>query len=397
MASVRYRDDRRHWEVIYNVRVVTVDEHGVETSAWKKRRRKAPSKRAAEALAREIETEAAHGRNWSPERKAAVVTVGALCRAYLAATARGSRAATSRTAASYLQKFLNWAGEDRPAADLTSGLLRDYSDSMTIKSVARYVSAVEGLWQWAYDNGDTYPGVPPVRRITGKRNELKHPQAKRETKNPTYQQVDTMLAALAGHAKRLPYWRMALIQRFTGLRVSQILSLAWDDLDLDRCHVHLRADAAGAKGGGGVTVPIDPRLAAELATWGVRSGQIFERVTTKGPKRGTARAYRNDEVAEVFGGAWARANVPRDLWAPEGAKGRQTNAMRGAWKTQISRADGYELAALLAGQNHRGEAGSYLDRMRAYGDRMRAALATLPDVGGPYEATEDTGKVYSFG
>lgn len=407
MASIHYRKSRDKWEVRWAEPQVVIAEDGTEVRSYKSRRRSAPTKKIAEQLKREIEAEAALGQAWEDQREAPVVTLDLVCKAYLAATVRGRPASTARYRSSVLQKFLTWAGEETPVSKLTTGMLGDYAQHLQaadIRSVSRYVGLVEQLWEWAHNRSDTYPGVPTPRRITGADNDVPHAPQPVAVDTPRWLDVDRLLHALtpegapkgegSGYGYR-PQWelhrRVALVQRFTGLRVSQILSLDWSDLDLDKHRLTIRAGRRGAKGQKrDRVVPLHKLLVAELAGWGKREGSVFGRVATKGKKRGQVVIPRGHDVAEVFTAAWQRAGVRDSAWSDAGdrRRGRPTNAIRARFKSQIAGAASYELATLLVGQSsHHGEHDAYValgnPEASPYWQAMVEALATIPAVNVP--------------
>lgn len=422
MAKVTFRAERNNWQVRWRELQVRVDEHGAETRRWVWKKRSAPTERAAKTLAREVENAQAVGDTWVPVSETAVTTIGALARAYIAAAARSGRPeATVKFRISCLNRFIAFAGDSRPATELTTGLLRDFAAHLTegpkpFRSQARYVGVAEQMWAWAHNRGDTYPGVPSPRRITGADGDIQQPSQVIALDTAGWADVDAMLHALtpaggdawrdAERARRAqeagcsieeievrgvgyrPGWelhrRVAVVQRYTGLRVSQILALTWSDIDLERGRLRLSSTSKGSKGQRvDRVVPMHSALQAELRTWETTPGPIFTRTATKGPRKGLPVVPRGDEVADVFTGAWKRAGVEVAKWSSIGRQNaRPTHAIRAAWKSHIAGAASYDLAKLLAGQRGPGEHDSYValgnPEASPYWESMVRVLGTIP-------------------
>jgi integrase len=403
------------WEVRWVEQVTRVNADGTTTVGRTTRRKTVPTKRDGEALAREIEAAKLTGGSWTPPASRPVATLGAVAEAWIANTMNRRPAATARFRASVLQRFLDYADAELPVVELTGGLLRAYADHLAavgVKSVSRYVGTVEQLWAWAYDNGDTYPGVPQPRRVTGADRDVPHRPPPVAVDTPTWADVDRLIWALTpsggeawkertrterggGEARGVGYrpaWevyrRLVTVQRFTGLRVSQILALRGSDVDLDLQRLTVRAGTQGAKGQRrDRVVPMHPALAQEIASWGALDTDelIFSRTATKGPRQGERIGLTGKEVAEVLAAAWARSGVRRTAWGAESREhARPTNAIRACWKSAISGAASYELAALMLGQSARGEHDSYVavgnPEASPYWDAMRRALEVVPPI-----------------
>lgn len=400
MATVVKRDDRESWEVRWRELVVSLDEHGIETRTWKSRRKRVPTERVGKALAREIESAQALGSAWVDERQVPKATLGSISAGWI--TASQHRAAdTGKYRASLLQKFIDWAGEDEPVTKLSAPLLLAYAawlPTAGVRSVARYVGTVEQVWAWAANKADRFPGVPSPVRVTGNDNEIPHAVSPVAVDTPTWEDVDRMIHALTpegspsgcgqGHGYR-PQWalhrRVALFQRYSGLRVSQILSLTWDDLDLRKQALTLRSTAKGAKNQRRTrVVPLHPALVELLGDWAGEPGAVFARIATKGARRGQPVVPTNGEVAEVFTGAWQRAGIEESKWgAVERLKARPTNAIRARWKSTLAGASSYELATLMLGQAaEHGEHDAYVamgtPEASPYWLRMQAAILAVP-------------------
>lgn len=339
MARVTFREDRAAWYVEWKEAVVS--EQGAKR--WRKRSRRMPSKRAADALAREVETAKALGERWEPAEDRAVVTMQELVVRYLqAGAAGGAKATTIRSRASYLAPFLTRHGDDL-ADRLSVALLQGYAGTLPAEgrqAETRYrkVLEVELAWRWAWDS--ELPGVPPPRRITSQRGGLQRPPPVVATAAPTWDDVDAMLAQLTRPWHR----RAGLVIRYHGLRASQATGLRWADLDLERGLLRLPSGRRGAKRGRGRVVPLAPPLLVEVRRWeGQRRGELLfpRRYTNKATGQPHEGPYRGDALLGPFRRAWTLAEVPADRWgapeASERAHGRPVHALRSALKVGLLR------------------------------------------------------------
>ncbi len=180
------------------------------------------------------------------------------------------------------------------------------------------------------------------------------------------------------------YRRIALVQRYTGLRISQVCGMDWADLDLDARSLWIRSGSKGSKGQRrDRMVPLHPALVDLFREWEPKtSGRVFSRTATKGPRRGQEIEIRGDDAIGPLVGAWKRAGIDEDKWAAVGReKGRPTHAIRATWKSANTAADGYELATLMAGQAAKhSDHDAYVTAGASspYWSRMVAALEAIP-------------------
>jgi len=384
MATIRHREGRGY-SVAWKEPEVTVTSDGRHIKRWRQREQACPNLATATRLKVKVEEEAALGRRWVDQRTNPVATIGAVVEAFIDASAQGNPR-TSAFRASTLQRFYAFAGH-RPVVDLGSELLLGYHETLVeagIRTATRYVSTVEQAWRWAKRHPNRFPGVPDVEGVVGEELSTAPPRVSIDT--PTWADVDKMiLLGLSKSAKHRFHQRVAIVQRYTGLRVSQILHLKREDIDPERGLMVLRADSVGAKGADRDTsVPIHGDLANAVKGWDHTDGYLFARVATKGRHKGKSIVPRGDEVAEVFTAAWKRAGVPESRWGRVGRDhARPTNAIRALWKSTISGAAGYEMAALMVGQSaERPDHWAYVamgnPEASPYWTRMRAALASIP-------------------
>ena len=414
MATIRKRPGRGI-HVRWRELVVTRGTDGTDERRWVERERACPDMKTAERLKREVEQAAALGRRWEDERTAAVSTIGAIVDAFTDMSAVSRKRRTADWRASTIARFIDWAGASTPASELSASLLRSYADHLRdeeIRTVSRYVALVEQVWAWARKQPSAWPGVPDVERITGADLELAHPAPRVAIDTVTWDDVDAMIYALtyegapkgqgAGYGYR-PQWehhrRVAIFQRFTGLRVSQILTMETSDVDLKRGRVMIRAGAEGAKGQKRDTAtPLHPLLVAAIKKWPKGRQFLFGRRATKGPRRGQEVAPRGDGVAEVFTYAWERAEVPLARWAAvERDRARPTNAIRARWKSAIAGAADYRLAALMVGQSvGMGDHYAYVamgnPEASPYWAAMLRALEAIPPIGEHAHARTPAGR-----
>lgn len=388
MATVAKRGSA--WEVRWREPRVKIDEQGREIKTWASRRRKAPTKAAAEALARQIETEAALGRNWQEERLARKATLGQAAVAYVAAAVHDPSVpdATARFRSSMIGAFTAWAGEDMPLDRLSLALLDDYAASLPAETTAqrrtrhRKVLAVEQLWRWAWDRSDRYPGVPQPRRLTGRRGEsdrIAPPPPAVAIAVPRWSDVDAMMGQIRTRWHR----QAALVLRYTGIRASQVVGLRWDDVDLDAGILRIRAGRAGAKLSRGRAVPLHPHLQEAMPAWTRetdRSGLIW-------PARdGTVR--RPETLRDGLARAWKLAKVPRERWTdPESGRAKPTHAIRRCVRAELIRAGVEEALALyLIGHSQGVTAAAYVPEAdpesSPYWPRLVEAVDLMPRYAG---------------
>jgi integrase len=390
MAFVRKVNGK--WAVRWKEPKVIVDA-GEERRSWRQREKWCPDRATADALAREIEREAALGRNWQEQRARPVVTIARLVRDYVDAAARDPAVpvATARHRAAVLSRFLRFVGEDRLVTDLSVGLLRDYAANLPAEGRAaatrhRKVMEAELLWAWAAEAPETYPGIPAPRRITSTRRPgaLRPPPPVVSLADPTWEDVDRMIAHLD---QRDWHRRAATLQRYTGARISQVLGLHWSDVDMDARVLTWRAGIPGAKSGATREIPMHSALAEEMAGWGRREGFVF-------PTYG-GEPWRSDgPLHRPFRRAWTLAGVDPAKWGViEGdtrpgarAHARPTHAIRAAVLAGLLAAGVQESRArYIVGHARGATADAYLSQGRrgqsALWDLLVADVERIPRIG----------------
>ncbi len=394
MATYTKRGDKYlvRWKELF----VTVRPDGSEIREWKDRGRTVPTERNAKQLVAEVEGLQSMGRRW---RETAAATLGALCDAF---TATAVNPSTRKTRGSYLRSFTAWAGRDRPVSALSASLLDAYAASLPSEGRAaatrhRKVLEVEAAWRWGRGRPDLFPGVPEPVKVTSKQSGGGSVQPTAPVVRlaaPTIEDVDTMRAALRpGYRYRELTGRIALLLRYTGLRVSQAVGLRWSDVRLEGTggagpYMIVRAGARGAKASKGRAIPLHPGLAAALAEWGPGDGGL---VFDPGPDAGPFWTD-GEAVRDALTTAWEASGVDRSKWsvseaereAGDRAHGSPTHAIRAAVKVHLLRAGVSDtLADYFVGHSRGATSGAYVPELHPetspYWRALRLAVATIPD------------------
>lgn len=347
------------------------------------RSRSCPDAATARRVRAFVEREIAEGREPYPadDGRAHQATLGALVEAYLVDSARRVVESTQRARAYVLAGFLAWAGEDRPASDLTREMVGAYYDHLrsprvipsgrgkggrghagqrTVQAGERYaLQTIRHLEQvQAWGAGDArWPGLQPVRRLS-----LARPEVEMELRRPapTWAQMDAAIAACTG--RRAWYGRLLTAMRCTGWDKATALAADWSWLDLDAALCRIPTSANRKRRAR--LVPLAPVLAAELAGWGMREGPLVVRPCE--PSQHTLRAI------------WQASGAPPDVWG-----GRPAHGMRHGVRSELVRARIPERAIdRLLGHVAGGSTGRsvYTDDASLM-DEMREGVAAIPPIG----------------
>lgn len=315
------------WEARFKVKITTT-EGGTK---WVDRSRTFDSYQDAEDHLAQVKVQAARGERWTDQRTIPVPTLGTLVDAWCEGI---DRETTRRVKRSYLAKFLAFAGKDTPVTDLTRDLLRRYADSLPSEGRAaatrhRYTLEIESVWRWAHDDEHArFPGVPRPEKLTGTRaHQIKAPPPVTRDAVATVADVDAMIGQLrTGYRHGDAHRRIALLLRYTGIRISQATHLRWSDVRLDHPtpYLVLRAGDRGSKGSDGRAVPLHPALVSEIRRWpNEGTGYVFT--------SDNAGFRRGDATRDAFCTAWRAAGVDRLVWAaPPDPTGRPSERAYGS-------------------------------------------------------------------
>ena len=377
--------------------IVTNDEQGQETRAWKSRRRQFPTRKAAELFAVEVTVAAKRGEDTRhiDARKKPVSTLGAVGRAFVEAASH-SPASTYRYRKSFVNAWLAFVGEATPVVDLNMSLVERYARSLPSEARQaatrhRKVLVVQQMWAWAADRPERFPGVPPARRVTGHDADLvRAPPPVVAADAPDWADMDAMIAKLD---KRTWHRRLALVLRYSGIRVGQALSLAWRDVDLVQGILRLRAGVVGAKAGATRVVPMHPALVELMRKWHTPGRWVFPH--PKDPKK----AWTTQAATDPFRRAWEAAGVDRAKWdlpdegfelAGDRSHGSPTHAFRRGVKVGLIRAGVDDtLANYLIGHKTNATIAAYVPEATAtsspYWPRLVEVMTKIPVYEGPLD------------
>ncbi len=375
--------------------VVTIDERGQETRSWKSRRRQFPTKKSAELFAVEVTVAAKRGEDTRhvDAREKPVSTLGAVGRAFIEA-ATHSPASTYRYRRSFVNAWLAFAGDTTAAVNLNMSLVERYARSLPAEARQaatrhRKVLVVQQMWVWAAERPERFPGVPPARRVTGRDADLvRAPPPVVAADAPSWADMDAMIAHLD---QREWHRRLAIVLRYTGIRVGQGLSLAWRDVDLVQGILRLRAGVVGAKSGATRVVPMHPMLVEVMKKWQMPGRWVFPH--SRDPKK----TWETKAVSEPFRRAWEAAGVDRAKWdLPEDgfalvgdrSHGSPTHAFRRGVKVGLIRAGVDDtLANYLIGHKANATIAAYVPEATAasspYWPRLVEVMAKIPPYEGP--------------
>lgn len=363
MASVRRRG--ASWYVQWKELVVTRQGDGTDSREWRTRGRSFPGHADAKLFKNEIEIAQARGERWTDKRGDAVVTIRIVALAFVrAAVEAGAPIATQRFRSSMIGGFLDFLGareEGDPGVrigvgDLSLTLLERFANSLPgegRQATTRYRKVMESekMWAWAHNRPERFPGVPSPRRYTGgsaDADKLSAPAPVVAVAAPIWADVDAMIGELKIEWHR----RAAILMRFTGLRASQACGLRWQDVDLERGVLRIRARVRGAKGSRARVIPLHPWLTEQMTGWGMRDGLLFPRRYKGTDGKPRLDPYRGDALVMPFRRAWTAAKFPVERWGkPDGGfeergKGSPTHAVRRCIRTELVRS-GVEEALVL--------------------------------------------------
>ena len=172
----------------------------------------------------------------------------------------------------------------------------------------KIVEVVQLAWKWADESGRWPNEIPRARKIEMVRS------APPPVVAPTWKQMDAAVHQCRGWHKKV-----AIILRYTGLRVSEVMLLKWEDINLQDAMLTIRAEIS--KNGVGRIIPVTPHLIREMSLW----DQSQDWVIASGRKKSTQR--HRQARARDFARAWERAGVSKE------AKNQPTHAFRKGWKS----------------------------------------------------------------
>lgn len=322
MASIERGGDR------YKVR--WRDPDGTE------RARRVPDFTTAKRLKRDVEREVGEGRRWKPRDTRKAPDLEEVLTAFGLYCERVKAASTALVYARYLLVFLRWLRAREGARTrlhpelLTKQTLEEFWQYLTTSTgrngekratitAIKYIERVQDAWQWAFNSDEYGDFVPKPRELELPTVEYKPVLA------PTWAEMDAAIESAKGW-----YRRLMLVQRFTGLRVNQVMRLMWSDVDIERRLIVFRGALGKTKQEKrGRVIPISRHLADELATWGKREGWLIDSKRKEGSPR--ERQARGREVAR----AWKIAGVRHEVWLH-----RPDHAFRKGFVSELKRAGG---------------------------------------------------------
>jgi len=292
---------------------------------------------------------------------------------YVTECARVLKPATAQRYAQSLDLFLRYLGRrvgakrPLPGGILTRRLLGDFYDDLATgglhgrprsQATQRKITEVVQLaWAWIYDDEEYGDLVPPPRKL-------------RMAREPSAPAVAPTWAEMDACIDHLDSWRrdVAFVMRCTGLRVQQVLSLRWADLDAPRGLLTIRGELGKSKQEQrGRRIPVAPVLLRALTTW-TRGPEGF--LVTSPRHRGGDRA-RMARAAHATTG-WKRAGVRQEVW-----KKRPHHAFRKGFVSELKRlgADADAVEYLVG--HSLGVRGVYIDPSAL---PLRATVALIPEL-----------------
>jgi integrase len=199
-------------------------------------------------------------------------------------------------------------------------------------TVYQWISAIVDLWTWAYDQPD-YTHV--IERPPTNRRLVLPPTVIYEAPPDvaTWAETDACLRHI-----RLPMpRRIAIIMRYTGLRLEQAVMIHREDIDVDAATLLIRKGKSRREQGLMRRVPVSRHLLNDLGDWLFThaAGPLFPDLSD--PTRPMV-SYRNQTryVTEAWAAATEEGEVRKQVWMPVNrVKARPDHAFRASFQSNL--------------------------------------------------------------
>lgn len=301
MASIRKRGSK------FQIRYRTLA--GVDTSIT------APDRDTAKRV--KVEVERAHllGEEWSPGSRddADQPSLSTVFQAYLDEEDRRLAAGTMRVYTLWLMGFLDHLREKHPRGRLhpsllTSEALGSYFDTLLTtyapSSAGKVVRRVIRVWDWAFRRNRRFNNLIPYPEEIA----LPHTSTALKPWAPSWALADQLIAVCRSAARGKWLGDSLAVQRYTGLRCSQVMRLMIETSTLPNFDSTFGLRSARPRSEKrGRLIPITPHLAEMVEGWGRTSGFLIDTGTKN-------RLIRNDSL--------------RARWEKAGVKGQDPGSPR---------------------------------------------------------------------
>ena len=353
MASIRTLKSGRH-------QVRWRDSKGKETSSVFSTRRE------AERFRRDVEVIRARGEDPRHGRDAPAACIMEMTAAHIewCETVREYAPSTGRIRYYSLKNLQRFLRTIRPRGRLWPELLdaenieRFYvwlrqSRKISAMTAQQEVGHVVKFWRWCHTHPRFSSSMSPPHRP-----EFAASMPVLRPYSPRWSDCDAAISKADGYFRRL-----MVICRFTGLRVRQAQALMWEDVNLEHAMLTVRSGKTAREKRGRVA-PMAPALVAELAGWGVRTGDVVADPVPDRSRPPYAQLHR----------AWrdGTGDVPP----------QPTHAFRRCFMGELRRASvQLDIVQFLVG-HARGTAGDIYMDASAVMDEARRAVELIPPIGG---------------
>ena len=253
----------------------------------------------------------------------------------------------------------------RPLFDQLKPILRRRGET-----VPRYgLLQLWNAWGWLADDPASWPRVP--QRPSTKRGYIPPGRQYGPTIAPTIAHCDSALRRLRGLRIRNDALGLALVMRYTGLRVRQAQAILREDIDLTAGTLTVRVGKSAQERAAMRQVPLSRHLMAEPVFRAFLDGVP--------PEERIIRAENTKSIKTAWEAATEAGEVPRHTWAPKNRdQARPDHAFRAAFQAHLTseRVDP-DVINHLVGHAH-GLRGTHYGR--ELGALARAAVDALPPV-----------------
>jgi integrase len=252
---------------------------------------------------------------------------------------------------------------------------RGLSDS-TVYNAAR---CALDAWTWAADDAARYPGLPQAPR--DKSTVLPQPPIYVAPPAPKLTEVDAVIRRLTVYAYVAK--GAAVVMRYTGLRISQVLALELADLDTERMTLTVRLGKSRREKATIRTIPVSAAFLEDVRPFlgSAESGTLIRR-------RRDVRAgpNRNHHPTAALTDAWQAATdageCRLEVWRPANREvGRPDHAFRAALQDHLQGAGvRAEVVDALVGHAGKTTRSSHYAGPDSLMQAMREAVDALPPI-----------------